>query len=298
LTGGDPIRKLLSMDALTRRSPAKLNLTLRITGLRPDGFHELESLVALVDLCDTLTVAPHEDGTYSLTCDDPTLPSDGSNLVLRAARALARSTGLNRGAEFTLQKRIPAGAGLGGGSSNAALTLVMLNEVWQTGRSRAELAQVGGELGSDVPLFLHGPLCVIRGRGEHVEELPACLDAWAVLILPALQCATPAIYRAWDARPSRTVHPPLAEILSSLNAPDALMPLLFNDLEQPAFDVAPELAVLARAVEAAGGRRVCLTGSGSGLFHLFNTRADAEEFARRVRESVPVRLEIAPLRAV
>jgi len=116
----------MSMNTLSAPSPAKINLTLRVVGKRADGFHEIESLVARVELCDTISVTRHEDGCFALDCDDPTLPGDGSNLVLRAARTLAEAAGVNRGADIVLRKRIPAGAGLGGGSSNAATTLMLL----------------------------------------------------------------------------------------------------------------------------------------------------------------------------
>lgn len=263
---------------LTRPSPAKINLTLRVLGTRPDGFHEIESLVALVDLCDELSVTPQEDGRYAFHCDDPTLPADGSNLVLQAARVLARDAGTNHGADFVLRKRIPAGAGLGGGSSNAALTLQMLNDAWRLGYSPARLAALGAQVGSDVPLFLSGPLCVVRGRGENAEPLPTRLSAWCVLLLPPIHCATPAVYRAFDRLPPPPVRPSLDEVLPALADPERLMTLLWNDLEPAAFEVAPALGDLAvRASELARGP-VRLTGSGAALFRLFGEETAARQF--------------------
>ena len=159
------------MDTLSREAPAKINLTLRVLSLRADGYHEIESLVAQIDLCDTVTVTPREDRRLLVDCSDRTIPCDSSNLALRAAHSLAEAHGVRRGALISLTKRIPSGAGLGGGSSNAAATLKLLNAQWRLGLSHPELAEIGAEIGSDVPLFCHGPLCAIRGRGERVEEL-------------------------------------------------------------------------------------------------------------------------------
>ncbi|MGD8451332.1 MAG: hypothetical protein PVJ57_05885 [Phycisphaerae bacterium] len=157
------------MPPLTRSSPAKINLTLRVVGLRPDGFHEIESLVARVSLHDTITAHPAPDGRRTLSCDDPSLPTDRGNLALRAADELARATGSDFGVHLELAKRIPAGAGLGGGSSNAATTLALLNDLWSLGV--ADLARIGAALGSDVPLFFHSPLCILRGRGDQIEDV-------------------------------------------------------------------------------------------------------------------------------
>ncbi len=275
----------------SRRCPAKLNLSLHVRGVRADGFHELESLVMRVGLCDTLTVHAHEDGCYALTCDDASLPRDGSNLVLRAARAVARAAGVNCGAEFGLRKRIPAGAGLGGGSSNAAGALRLVNEAWGTGLAESTLVELATELGSDVPLFLAGPVCILRGRGEQIEEVRARAAAWVVLVLPKVYCATPAVYAAWDRSGPRAARPPASELVALLDRPAELMEHLYNDLQQPAFDVAPELRTLAEAIARRTGRRVALTGSGSGLFRLFEDEAAARAFAQQVGE-LEVRTEV------
>lgn len=288
------------MPTTTRLCPAKINLTLRVSGVRPDGFHEIESLVALVGLHDTLVTTPQEDGRYALTCDDATLPDDGSNLVLQAARALARHAGTNRGADFVLHKRIPAGSGLGGGSSNAAAALDVLNQAWDVRASREQLAALGAAIGSDVPLFLHGPLCVLRGRGEVVERLDARCTAWCTLILPPIHCATPAVYKACDRLPRPVRGAALDDVVGALSDPARLMTLLFNDLEPAAFEVAPTLAELAaRATRLAGGP-VRMSGSGSALFRLFASEAEAIRFAAIAREDAAnrgaaIRCEAVPV---
>jgi 4-diphosphocytidyl-2-C-methyl-D-erythritol kinase len=292
-------RKLRMMQTLTAEAPAKLNLTLRVLGTRPDGFHELESLVVRVSLCDTVTVAAHEDGCYSFGCDDPTLPRDGSNLVLQAAKTLNEAAGTNHGAEITLTKRIPAGAGLGGGSSDAATTLKLLNQLWQTGLAAADLARLGAGLGSDVPLFFHTPACVLRGRGEVVDDLADWRpSAWVALILPELQCATPAVYRAWDQLTTQPPRPKLADVLAARGSAAALMDTLFNDLEEPAFAVVPELRALHARVADVTGQAVRLTGSGSAMFRLFDDAPAAARFALRVGTELGVRVDVVSLRSV
>jgi 4-diphosphocytidyl-2-C-methyl-D-erythritol kinase len=280
------------MTAHTARSPAKINLTLRVCGTRPDGFHELESLVALLSLHDLVRVTPRNDGVITLACDDPTIPTDESNLALRAARALADAAGVETGVDIALAKRIPAGAGLGGGSSNAATTLTLLNDVWRCGLDRAALAEIGADLGSDVPLFLHGPVCVMRGRGEQLEPVERPLDAWVVLILPELHCSTPAVYRAWDALPEHPPRPKLDRILAGLDTPREVMYALFNDLERAAFAVNPELAELAARASEAIGRPIRLTGSGAALFTLCDTAPSAAGLALELGQTLQTRCDV------
>jgi 4-diphosphocytidyl-2-C-methyl-D-erythritol kinase len=285
------------MSSLVRESPAKINLTLRVVGRRPDGYHDIESLVAQVDLCDTVGVSPREDRRFLVDCDEPSIPCDHSNLAWRAARALADETGERRGATISLRKRIPSGAGLGGGSSNAATTLKLLNAHWGLRLSHPELACIGARLGSDVPLFCHGPLCVIRGRGEHVEELRQRVAKWVALLLPRLHSATPVVYAAWDRLESRSAPCGLEQVITGLSAPAAdVMPQLHNDLEAAAFAVLPELRTLAEHAAAATGLGVRMTGSGSTLYRLFDQEAPARAFAEAVTAASHVRTVVAPLR--
>ncbi len=281
------------MESLTRPSPAKLNLTLRVGGTRADGFHDLESLVVQVDLCDTVTVTKRTDRRLLVECDDPSIPCDHSNLALRAAEALAEYAHVRQGVRISLAKRIPAGAGLGGGSSNAATTLKLLNALWKLGLSHPELAEIGATLGSDVPLFCYGPLSVLRGRGELVEELVQPLDAWAVLVLPTIHCATPAVYAAWDEMEAHADRSGLDDALAQIHKPSQMMDLLFNDLEEPAFVVAPALRVVAKRVTVVTGQAVRLTGSGSALFRLHDTEQEARAFAAVVAEQANLHTEVA-----
>jgi 4-diphosphocytidyl-2-C-methyl-D-erythritol kinase len=284
------------MESLTRPSPAKLNLTLRVTGKRADGFHEIETLVTQINLCDTVSAAAHEDGCYALDCDDPKLPRDGSNLVLRAANVLNETAGTNHGARLELRKRIPAGAGLGGGSSNAATTLMLLNELWKTGLAKPDLIRLGAQIGSDVPLFCGSPLCVIRGRGEQVEDLGTPPALWAALVLPTIHCSTAAVYEAWDQAPQHWPRPSLSAVLAARGSASELMEALFNDLEWAAFHAVPELAELAQRVASAAGQAVRLTGSGAAMFRLFDDARSAARFALTVGTGLGVRVDVVALR--
>lgn len=292
------------MHTLTADAPAKINLTLRVDGTRPDGFHDIESLVARVDLCDTITVRPRDDGAVTLTCDMPGIPTDASNLVLKAAAALRTATGTTAGAHIELDKRIPAGAGLGGGSSNAATTLRLLNDLWQTGQSTDQLATLGATLGSDVPLFLSTPICVIRGRGERVEPIGLHGAAWVALVLPPVHCSTPAVYAAWDAQPTHPSRPMLEEVVSAVSAlaaeqtdaaAERVMQACFNDLETAALTIAPELARLRDEIVDVTSRPVQVTGSGAGMFRVFADGPTAEAFATTVAQHVGVSVVTAAI---
>lgn len=270
--------------ALTAPSPAKINLTLRVGPRRPDGYHDLESLVLLLPLCDDVTVEPRGDGKLTLTCDTADVPTDDANLALRAARTLRDAIGRPSplGGQIHLRKRIPAGMGLGGGSSNAATTLMLLNQLWQARRTGEQLQEIGAAIGSDVPLFFNGPLALMRGRGEIVERVHLRPVGVVLLILPELRVATSAAYSAFDALPP----PPGREDGYTLLgralpggtpriAVAALSPRLFNDLQPAAFLVEPRLATLHALLSAACPAPLHMTGSGAGLFSLFPTAAEA-----------------------
>ena len=180
------------------RVAAKINILLEVLCKRPDGYHELRSILQTVGLYDTLECAPAPE----LTLDAPALLDDGPNLVLRAAEALQEATGCQAGAAITLRKEIPVAAGLGGGSADAAAALVALNAVWKLYLERSELERVAARLGSDVPFFLVGGTALASGRGEQLQPLPDPLPRWLVIVLPEGTFAdkTRAVYGALDPR--------------------------------------------------------------------------------------------------
>ena len=281
---------------LVKESSAKINLTLRVDRLRPDGFHEIESLTARAGLCDRVTASARADDRLELTCNDESIPVDDRNLAMRAALALRAKSGVRRGAGIELEKHIPAGAGLGGGSSNAAAVLELLNTLWETALTRDALCDIGSQIGSDVPLFLGGACCVLRGRGEIVAEAPRVPAGWAVLILPPIEIPTPAVYAAWDetgAASDRSARLDPIELLSGATSLEALMPRLFNDLEAPARRVSKEFDRAFARMQRLSDDLVRMTGSGSCMFRLFDAQQAAERFAGLVRESVAFRVEVA-----
>lgn len=255
-------------------APAKVNLTLQIHRRRPDGFHDLVSWVAPLDLADELRIALADAPGVRLRSDDADLPDDERNLVVRAARRLATAAGIEPALDISLRKRVPIGAGLGGGSSDAAATLTALTRLWRIDWSRERLSAIAAEIGSDVPLFLWNSPCVIRGRGERVEPVAAPRITRVVLVIPPFGVLTAGVYAALQ--PDDYGQPrPLPAGLLDLPVGE-LAPRLFNDLEPPAFRVEPRLRELHRRLSHDTRVPVRLSGSGSALFAIFDDDAAAD----------------------
>ena len=258
---------------------AKINLHLRVGRVRPDGFHPLLTWMTTVGLHDRLAPAVTNDPRVTMTCDDPSLPIDENNLVIKAARALGVT-----GVAVHLAKSIPHGGGLGGGSSDAAATLIGLNRLFGLNRDTKSLAELAGGLGSDVPFFLHGPSSVCRGRGEIIEPVPPPqLAKWAVLILPGIAVPTPAVYRKFDEMGLGSDIETTPDWAAWGGLPSVeLMAELVNDLERPAFSLRPDLSTLRDRCEQSIARPVRMSGSGSTLFSLFDDQSQAESAAGRL----------------
>jgi 4-diphosphocytidyl-2-C-methyl-D-erythritol kinase len=271
------------MAELSVYCPAKINLHLEVLGLRPDGFHELAMVMQTIELGDVLRLAPTADGRIALHCDHPELPTDGSNLIVRAAELLRARAGLPElGAQMHLRKRIPIGAGLAGGSSNGAAALHGLNTLWGLGHTPAALEALAAELGSDMPYCLAGGTQLCFGRGERLEPLPAA-NGLAVLLLkhPDASVSTPWAYgRCRELREDVYLHSEqefeqrrqaLREgpLVRALAGGDALPPLR-NDLqavvELEVSSVGEGLALL-RSLHTP--LAVAMSGSGPSLFALF-----------------------------
>ncbi|MFO1448037.1 MAG: 4-(cytidine 5'-diphospho)-2-C-methyl-D-erythritol kinase [Opitutaceae bacterium] len=263
------------MPVVTLHSPAKINLFLAVVGRRPDGFHDLVSLVAPLTLGDTLTVEDQDSGDLVLTCDDPTLPVDETNLVIRAARAYQEASGWSKGAVFRLQKRIPHGAGLGGGSSNATTTLLALNHLAGGLLSSADLLGLATRLGSDCALFLHGGPVVMRGRGEFID--PVSVETVGRLrgrrlwvFKPPFGIATPWAFRQLAAlAPEGYMAPEEAEerLVGWMGAPSKPAEALrFNSLERVCFEKYLALPSLVTHLRDRFGLETSMSGSGSACF--------------------------------
>ena len=275
--------------ALEKKSPCKVNLLLNILGRRPDGFHELETILYPIEVFDQLTFERRGRG-IELTCSEPTLPTDSRNLVYRAAELFLNSAGINDGVQIHLQKNIPTAAGLGGGSGNAATTLLGLNELF--GEPLRDLQPLGTSLGSDIPFFLQNGPALGTGRGERIEPLgpfPALRTAAFILIHPGFGIATAWTYKALAKFPA-AVNGKLgrAKLLIELlraRSLEAAGAELFNSLEAPVLNKYPVLALYQEFLRSNGAAGALMSGSGSTTFALVesSTRAEAllEKFKNR-----------------
>ena len=257
---------------IIRDAPAKINLSLRVLRRREDGFHEITTRIAPLALTDRLTLEKLPSavsGTVTFTCDDPSVPGDETNLAVKAVRALEKHTGLLPGVRIHLEKRIPHGAGLGGGSSDAAAVLLGINDLFSMALDASILQDAAAGIGSDIPFFLQNCVCDCTGRGENVIPLPDF--SWRpriLLIKPPFSIPTPGMYRRW--RDSREV-PGLP--YTSQETPGG--PLV-NDLERPAFEKYPVLGTLkARLLAFEGVTGALMSGSGSTVFAVLEAGTDA-----------------------
>lgn len=278
---------------LVLNSPCKVNLSLDVLGRRDDGYHELRTVMHAVSLCDRLEFMPAGTGILELTCSDPDLPCGNSNLVMRAARALRDHAGIERGVNIHLHKRVPMGAGLGGGSANCGVALVGLNHFWQAGVPAAELRDLASELGSDAAFFVEGGTALCEGRGELLTPLESdlCLDT--VLVLTGIHVATADVYDALgNVLTSRTgASNNVIRALANADL-DGLGKAMDNDLRVPAMNVAPEVAELwgrvnARA-PALNSLGVSMSGSGSSLFLLMADEPSAKGAAAGLEQDLGV----------
>ncbi len=264
---------MISLDC-----PAKINLFLEVLRKRADGYHDLSSVFLAVDLIDKLTVEARDDGKLSLTCTEPGIPLDKSNLVIRAADALRQQYGVRDGAHFHLEKRIPSGAGLGGGSSNAAAALRAANTLWQLDLDTEMLAEIGAGIGSDVPFFLHGGTALCEGRGERITPLsPFPRHTPLVLVLSALQSNTGAAYAGLQL-PSPDQQRTAADFIQAMENQSipGMENAAFNRFEPCVFHALPQLRALSAAISHTLDRPLRMSGSGTALW-FFGTLDEAQK---------------------
>lgn len=321
--------------AMRLPAPAKINLHLRVGPPTPDGFHPLLSWMCAVSLFDTLTLSRAEPADrvplIQLSCDEPALACDATNLIVRCGHVLAdaiaaqrsvthdtreggtvsvRASESFRGNEGTLgsvglfavraalQKRIPMGAGLGGGSSDGAIAMLGLNRLWVANLGPDELAELAARCGSDLAFFFYGPSSICTGRGQIVKPTPPPVARWGVLALPKIAMPTPAVYRKFDEMrlgdARRLTEPPDWIAWSQLMAAE-LLPRLVNDLEAPAFAIRPELGSLRTEIESRLSQPVRMSGSGSSLFTLFDDRSGAEQAAEKIVSEYRVMARVVEL---
>jgi 4-diphosphocytidyl-2-C-methyl-D-erythritol kinase len=271
-------------EPITRKARAKINLTFEVLSKRPDGYHEIISVMQAISLCDVLTFEPH-DG-IQLACDVAELVSP-NNLVYKAAKLMQDLVKGSHGVAITLSKGIPMASGLGGGSSNAAVTLQVLNKMWGVNLPRKRLIEAAVQLGSDVPFFVSGhPTALATGRGENVDALPSSVKTWMVLLRPPIELAnkTREMYARLD--PScftRGQH--ARRLASSIRASQMITNRqCFNVFDPLALSLFPGLDHYRREFLAAGADEVHLAGAGPTLFTLPNGRDEGEEILQRLRK--------------
>lgn len=265
-------------------APAKINLSLEIHERRSDGYHALTSLVIGVELFDEMTFTPAKNPGVHLVCDDPAVPVDDGNLVTRAAVLLAERVGVLLGVRIELRKRIPVAAGLGGGSSDCAVALSTLNSLWNAGLPDDELAKLGAELGSDVPLFFSLPAAVVTGRGEHVRATALGWSGWVVLAFGGWAVPTGEVYANWRDEDHIARDSNVIEALLSCRSASELGPLLVNGLESAVFRTVPAVRAFRQGLEDSTGHCWRISGAGSTAFTLFDTEGEARRMGEALRQ--------------
>ncbi len=259
----------------TIRAPAKLNLRLKVTGQRPDGYHDLISIMIPIDLCDVLRLELTSQNRVRLSCEGLSVPTDEENLAYRAALSFFTHTGIQKGLAIELTKNIPVAAGLGGGSSDAAAVLLVINEICGRPLSFSELHTLAVELGADVPFFLESKPSLARGIGEILKPLEKWPKFWYVIVKPPLQVATSWAYRNLKFELTRGEYDFIVKVLKS--DPFRVSDVLDNDLERVTAARFPIIESIKIRLMEAGAEGALMSGSGPSVFGVFSSLDQAEK---------------------
>jgi len=263
-------------------SYGKINLGLEIIGTRPDGYHEILTIFQTVKLCDTITVS--SSNGIEVLCGNPDIPQGEGNIAYKAAEALKKRCGYNAGARIEIKKKVPSEAGMGGGSSNAAVTLIALNELWKTNLAVEELAEIGGGIGADVPFFFTGGTALGSGKGEKITPLDDLDEMKILLAIPNFKISTPDAYCKTDKL--LTTKNRANNILAFLKREKGFSSLT-NDFELFLFPEFPILEGIAKSFTGFGAIKTGVTGSGSVVFGLFRAGAGLEVTIPRLIAKFP-----------
>jgi len=289
---------------LVIKSFAKLNLFLQVLNKRPDNFHNLNTLFTRIDLADTVILRKRLDQQIKVKCDSQQVPADRSNLGWRAAALLKQELKLERGIDIEIKKCIPVGAGLGGGSSNAASVLLGLNKFWNLNLSQARLVKLGAKLGSDVPFFIHQVKFALGSqRGDKIKPLTGMrrLKLWFILIYPNFKVSTPLVYKKYDTysaakksfsgltRPKRNVKILTSELMKKGRKFDSS--LLLNNLEPVTASLYPEVNQVKKALSGIGLDKIMMSGSGPAVFAICDSCSQAQRLKNKLsRQHRPWRI--------
>jgi 4-diphosphocytidyl-2-C-methyl-D-erythritol kinase len=268
-------------EALHLKSPAKVNLRLEILRRREDGYHELRTILQKISLQDTLHFDLKKEKGISITTDHPDLSVGKSNLVYRAAQSILKGSDYKGGVGIKIEKKIPLGAGLGGGSSNAAATLKALNQMLRLKLPKKELMRIGLGIGADVPFFLVEGFAIASGIGERLKKIDLP-DLWYVLIYPNFEVSTRWAYQNFVLT-KRRFH---FKFHKFPKTPEEISSLLGNDLEEPVSKEYPEIGVMKKMLYSAGALGASMTGSGPTVFGIFSDNGDSSKAYKKVKRMV------------
>jgi len=275
---------------LVIHSFAKVNLFLKVINKRPDNYHNIKTLFERISLCDKIIIRNRADKLIKITCNHPGVPVDESNLCFKTAKLLRDEFGIEKGLDIEISKRIPVGAGLGGGSSNAASVLLALNRLWKLKLSRDKLAKFAAKIGSDAAFFVYeAPFAIGEGRGEKIRVLrnPEKIKLWHVLVAPATHVSTPLIYRKFDELCGLTKPAVNVKILSSILVGRFLVSqpgFLSNSLEQVTLKLYPEVRQIKETLYAYGAKDILMSGSGSAVFAVVSSGRKAAALVKRIKK--------------
>jgi 4-diphosphocytidyl-2-C-methyl-D-erythritol kinase len=291
------------MHSYALLAPAKINLYLEIMGARPDGYHELAMILQSIDLADQIDVRANGTDRLRVRCDDPQVPADESNLAYRAAALMAKQfpEAYNRygGVDIAIQKRIPMGAGLAGGSADAAAVLVGIDLLWKLGLTQGEIQELAAQLGSDIPFCVTGGTAIATGRGEKLAPLPSPTLCAVLAKYRSLEVSTAWAYKTYrqqflapDSDPARTDRPPRERsgtIVDAITKRQGrrIGELLYNDLERVVLPAHARVSELKQLMTQFNPLGAMMSGSGSTVFALVESRADAHQLQQQLRQALP-----------
>ncbi len=285
------------MSTLILKSYAKLNLFLEVLRKRPDHYHDIQTLFERIDLSDTLTLKSRSDKKIRISCPDPLVPKDHTNLCFRSAKLLQEKFKIESGVDIAIEKRIPVGAGLAGGSGNAASVFLGLNRLWKLKASRQRLTALAQRVGCDIPFFIHEvPFALGTLRGDRIRPLKALkgMRFWHIVVVPKIQVSTPLIYKKWDRDSAGNIRK-AGLTRTQLNVNILLLALkkngfpqagkfLWNSLEPLTLRLYPQVRRIKAALSASGIKAILMSGSGPAVFGIVSSRKEAVSLEEKLKK--------------